>query len=106
MLDGEPGNSAQYFIQISIVTWTIRREKDNYISGKNQQFMDNLFEKTVDCVESAIKNMKKGNLYYGYTDISEYMRDARDPISFDSNMHRLRFVPNDGSKEVAESIVT
>lgn len=66
---------------------------------KNQVFMDNLFEKTVDCVESAVKNMKKGNLYYGYTDISEYMRDARDPWSFDSNMHRLRFVPNDGSKE-------
>ena len=66
---------------------------------KNQEFMDNLFEKTVDCVESAVKNMKKGNLYYGYTDISEYMRDARDPWSFDENMHRLRFVPNDGSKE-------
>lgn len=66
---------------------------------KNQQFMDNLFEKTVDCIESAIKNMKEGSLYYGYTDISEYMRDARDPVSFDSNMHRLRFVPSDGSKE-------
>ena len=72
---------------------------DKFKVKKNQQFMDNLFEKTVDCVESALKNMKKGNLYYGYADVSEYMRDARDPISFDSNMHRLRFVPNDGSKE-------
>ena len=72
---------------------------DKFKVKKNQQFMDNLFEKTVDCVESALKNMKKGNLYYGYADVSEYMRDARDPVSFDSNMHRLRFVPSDGSKE-------
>ena len=72
---------------------------DKFKVQKNQQFMDNLFEKTVDCVEAALKNMKKGNLYYGYADVSEYMRDARDPWSFDSNMHRLRFVPNDGSKE-------
>lgn len=72
---------------------------DKYKVVKNQKFMDNLFEKTVDCVESAIKDMKKGDLYYGYTDISEYMRDAREPLSLDTNMHRLRFVPADGSKE-------
>ncbi len=66
---------------------------------KNQEFMNNLFDKTTECMKTAIGDMKKGNLYYGYTDISEYMRDARDPWSFDSNMHRLRFVPNDGSKE-------
>lgn len=72
---------------------------DDYKVLKNQQFMENLFEKTVDCVEEAVKNMKKGNLYYGNTDVSEYMRDGRDPVSFDSNMHRLRFVPDDGSAE-------
>ena len=66
---------------------------------KNEQFMDNLFEKTVSCMKTAISEMKKGDLYYGNTDISEYMRDSRDPIAFDSNMHRLRFVPNDGTKE-------
>ncbi len=66
---------------------------------KNQQFMENLFEKTVDCMKSAVTNMEKGDLYYGYTDVSEYMRDARDPVFFDSNIHRLRFVPADGSKE-------
>ncbi len=66
---------------------------------KNQQFMDNLFEKTTECMKTAISDMKKGDLYYGYTDVSEYMRDARDPWSFDSNIHRLRFVPRDGSKE-------
>ena len=72
---------------------------DDYKITKNQQFMENLFEKTTECMEKAIKDMKKGNLYYGYTDVSEYMRDARDPVSFDSNIHRLRFVPANGSNE-------
>lgn len=66
---------------------------------KNEQFMENLFEKTVDCMKTAISSMEKGNLYYGYADVSEYMRDAREPISFDSNIHRLRFVPLDGGRE-------
>ncbi len=66
---------------------------------KNQQFMENLFEKTVDCMQSAVESMEEGSLYYGNVDVSEYMRDARDPIAFDSNIHRLRFVPENGNKE-------
>ena len=50
-------------------------------------------------METAIESMEEGNLYYGSTDISEYMRDAREPIAFDSNIHRLRFVPANGGKE-------
>ncbi len=72
---------------------------DDYKVTKNQQFMENLFEKTVDCMKTAVDSMKPGDLYYGNADISEYMRDARDPITFDSNIHRLRFVPADGGKE-------
>lgn len=72
---------------------------DDYKVTKNQQFMENLFEKTVDCMKTAIESMEEGNLYYGNADISEYMRDARDPIAFDSNIHRLRFIPSNGGKE-------
>lgn len=72
---------------------------DNIKVVKNQHFMENLFEKTTDCVMTAIDNMETGDLYYGYTNVKEYMRDARDPWSFDENIHRLRFVPDDGSKE-------
>ena len=72
---------------------------DDYKVTKNMQFMENLFEKTVDCMQTAVESMEKGNLYYGNADIAEYMRDARDPITFDSNIHRLRFVPANGGKE-------
>ncbi len=72
---------------------------DKYKVTKNQQFMDNLFEKTVACMKSAVESMEEGELYYGYADVSDYIRDAREPIAYDSNMHRLRFVPADGGKE-------
>lgn len=72
---------------------------DDYKVLKNQQFMENLFDVTAECVVSALDNMKTGDLYYGYTSIEEYMRDSRDPWSFDENLHRLRFVPDDGSAE-------
>lgn len=72
---------------------------DDYKVTKNQQFMENLFEKTVDCMKTAVESMEEGSLYYGNADVSEYMRDAREPIAFDSNIHRLRFVPENGGKE-------
>lgn len=43
--------------------------------------------------------MKAGSLYYGTADVSDYIRDKRDPQAFDPNINRLRFVPDDGSAE-------
>lgn len=68
-------------------------------SGKNKNFMENLYKVTVDSMINATNNMTEGKLYYGTSDITEYIRDKRDPQVFDSNMNRLRFVPADGSKE-------
>ena len=72
---------------------------DDYMVTKNPQFMENLFETTVACVEEAVANMTEGTLNYGYANIKEYIRDKRDPQAFDENIHRLRFTPNDGSAE-------
>ena len=65
----------------------------------NQEFMENLFTKTVYSMKKAVASMKEGTLYYGTADISDYIRDKRDPQSFDGNIHRLRFAPSDGSAE-------
>ncbi len=65
----------------------------------NQKFMNNLFTKTVYSMKKAVTNMKTGNLYYGTADISDYIRDKRDPQGFDGNIHRLRFIPDDKSAE-------
>ena len=68
-------------------------------SGKNKNFMENLYKVTVDSMITATENMTDGKLYFGTSDITEYIKDKRDPKVFDSNMNRLRFVPDNGSKE-------
>lgn len=68
--------------------------------SKNQEFMDNLYEKTVLSMKRAVKAMKPGELSYGYADIEELIHDKREPISYDQNINRLRFVPDDGTTEI------
>ncbi len=66
---------------------------------KNQEFMENLFTKTVLAMKRAVKAMKPGQLYYGAADIGELIYDKREPKDFDPNINRLRFVPDDGTTE-------
>ncbi len=66
---------------------------------KNQQFMENLFAKTVYAMKRAVVNMKTGDLYYGSVDVADYIKDKRDPQAIDSEIQRLRFVPEDGLGE-------
>ena len=66
---------------------------------KNQQFMENLFAKTVYAMQRAVVNMKTGDLYYGSDDVADYIKDTRDPQAIDAEIQRLRFVPEDGTGE-------
>ncbi len=68
-------------------------------SGKNKNYMENLYKVTVDSMINAVKDMKEGNLYFGTIDASEYIRDKRDPQVIDGNINRLRFVPSNGAAE-------
>lgn len=63
-------------------------------SGKNKNYMENLYKVTVDSMINAVNDMKVGKLYFGTVDISEYIRDKRDPKVYDGNLNRLRFVPD------------
>ena len=67
---------------------------------KNQEFMENLYAKTVLAMKRAVSSMKPGELSYGYADIEELIHDKREPISYDPNINRLRFVPDDGTTEI------
>ena len=67
---------------------------------KNQEFMENLYAKTVLSMKRAVKAMKPGELSYGYADIGELIYDKREPKDFDPNINRLRFVPDDGTTEI------
>lgn len=63
-------------------------------SGKNKNYMENLYKVTVDSMINAVNDMKTGKLYFGTLDISEYIKDKRAPKVFDGNLNRLRFVPD------------
>ena len=67
---------------------------------KNQEFMENLYKKTVLAMKRAVSSMKPGELSYGYADIGELIYDKREPKDFDPNINRLRFVPDDGTTEI------
>ena len=67
---------------------------------KNQEFMENLYAKTVLSMKRAVNAMKPGTLSYGAADIGELIYDKRDPQAIDPNINRLRFVPDDGTTEI------
>ncbi|MBR3819914.1 MAG: hypothetical protein IKJ41_12330 [Clostridia bacterium] len=69
-------------------------------SGKNTGFMDNLYEVSVQSMIDAVNDMQTGKLYFGTIDATEYIREKRKPEVFDSNLNRIRFVPDAaGEKE-------
>ncbi len=68
--------------------------------GQNDDYMENLYQVTVKTMIEAVENMETGSLYYGNVDITDYIRDKRDPQVFDPNLNRLRFDPdNESSNE-------
>ena len=68
-------------------------------NGQNKEFMDNLYKVTVQSMVDAIDDMAEGELYFGTADATDFIYDKRAPKVYDTNLNRLRFVPDDGSEE-------
>lgn len=75
-------------------------KKGNYISGKNEIFMGYLERMAEKAITNAVNNMKTGRLSYVNIPVGDYVRDKRPPYVTDNNLTRLRFVPDDNSKEI------
>ncbi len=69
------------------------------VNGKDDRYMENLFEKCSESIKAAVENMTEGKLYLGTADASKYTIDKRQPYVMDPSFTRLRFVPSDGSEE-------
>lgn len=70
------------------------------VNGQNPEFMENLFTVTAKAIKDAYADMKTGSIYYSEIDASEYIHDKREPMVYDTDIHRFRFVPdNEQSKE-------
>lgn len=71
----------------------------NAVNGKNDAYMENLFNKCTESIKAAEDAMTEGKMYMGTADATKYIYDKRQPYINDPNFNRLRFVPADGSKE-------
>lgn len=69
------------------------------LNGQNESFMKHLYDVTVDSVKQAVNSMTTGKMYYSEIEAGDLIRDKREPIVFDTKIHRFRFVPDNGTKE-------
>ena len=69
-------------------------------SGKNEKFMNILFNTVTKIAFEAYENAKSGDLYLGTVEVPDMQEDIRAPIVYSKTLTRFRFVPDDGSNEV------
>ena len=63
-------------------------------NGKNPDFMENLYNVTAETIKEAVRNLEPGRLVFGMVDASPYVKDQRPPYVNDTNLNRLRFIPD------------
>ncbi len=67
------------------------------VNGQNEEFMENLFTVTATAIREAYADMQKGTIYYSEIDAAKFIHDKREPMVYDTDIHRFRFVPDDTS---------
>ena len=69
-------------------------------SGKSPKFMDILFKAVKQAAIEAYEDRRKGKLYLGRTEVPDMQEDIRTPVVYSKTLTRLRFVPEDGTREI------
>ena len=67
--------------------------------GKLDTYMQKIFKTVKEVCLEAYDNRKKGDLYIGTTHVPDAQYDKRPPVVLHDTLTRIRFVPDDGSKE-------
>ena len=73
--------------------------KDFYTSGRNNNFMENLRQKTANAIIKAYHSRRNGTLKVGSVQTVGMQEDVRSPVDYNKNLTRIRFVPNDGTTQ-------
>lgn len=68
-------------------------------TGKVDTYMQKIFRDVKKVCLEAYDNRKKGDLYVGTAHVPDAQFDKRPPIVLHDTLTRVRFVPDDGSKE-------
>ena len=70
-----------------------------YKSGRNEEFMDTLKKKSAKAIIDAYKNRVNGKLYFSKIETIDLQYDCRSPETFDKNLNRIHFIPEDKTKK-------
>ncbi len=70
------------------------------LTGRNEKYMQIIFQGIKKVVEAAYEDRREGSLFLGSHAAPDILRDSRPPIVFSDILTRLRFVPNDGTREI------
>lgn len=71
-----------------------------YKSGKDKAFMESLKKAACQAVITAFEQRKDGRLFMGYSAVEDMQADVRTPETYDKNLTKFRFSPNDSSGDV------
>lgn len=70
-------------------------------TGRDKEFMEVVFDGIITAVKDAYQSRREGNIYWGRTHADKDAQDApRPPHVYSDVITRLRFVPDDGSREI------
>lgn len=70
------------------------------LSGRDKKYMDIVFHGIRCAVKKAYEDRREGSLYLGSVEVEGMQNDHRKPEVFSKTLTRLRFVPNDGTREI------
>lgn len=71
-----------------------------YKSGKDKVFMEKLKEMAAQAILTAFESRKDGSLFMGYAVVEDMQADVRTPVTYDKNLTRFRFSPDDASGDI------
>ncbi len=69
-------------------------------TGKDRKFMTILFNAVITAAGAAYRDRREGKLYLGTIEVPDMQEDIRTPEVYSKTLTRLRFVPNDGTREI------
>ena len=69
-------------------------------TGRDGAFTDNLKKQAAKAIVEAYESRKDGKLFMGFTPVEDMQADVRTPVTYDKNLTRFRFSPDDNSGDI------
>lgn len=70
------------------------------LTGRNPAYIQVVFEAIRAAAKQAYEDRREGSLYLGSVEVEGMQNDHRLPEVYSKTLTRLRFVPNDGTREI------